>query len=115
MPSLLKRARLLHRQRKNFPVSEESPRIRAPISRPIDPPWEQSVQAFRLNTDTIGVAMDGKKPVAITIPRETIIQVVVNNEHRPMRQIIWNGTRASIFAQDLIDRGEEITAEQMLE
>ena len=66
---------------------------------------------YRLRTNTFGIYERGVRPVAISIPAGTVLNVpggLVNNVG--LVEVEWDGKCIHIFAVDLRDRGELVQA-----
>jgi hypothetical protein len=69
-------------------------------------------RVFCLNTAMVGIhATDGRR-TATQVPGGAIVKVVAGTHDGKtnMVDIIWEGKLMAVFAQDVVERGEEITA-----
>lgn len=62
-------------------------------------------RSYRLNADTLGILSESR--IAISIPYNAVVTVVNEppNGNR-MVDVMWEGKRVMIFADDLRERGE---------
>ena len=69
-------------------------------------------RVFCLNAAMVGIhATDGRR-TATQVPGGAIVKVVAGTHDGKtnMVDIIWDGKMMAVFAQDVVERGEEITA-----
>ncbi len=68
-------------------------------------------KSFHLKVPTLGLALIGDKRVAVPIPADSI--VIVTGGPRPtdmrMVDVLWDGQILAMFAEDVQERGEEIS------
>ncbi len=68
---------------------------------------------FRLKTATLVIDSSGGKRIAVTVPVGAIIEVAEapRPENAWMLGVRWNGKPLLMFAEDVEDRGDEITGQ----
>lgn len=65
---------------------------------------------FRIVTPTLAVASEAGQRVIVTVPKDAIIRVLSGPlQDERMVDVQWQGRRLLMFAQDLRERGRDIS------
>jgi len=63
---------------------------------------------FRIKTTTLGISGIRYRRLPVAIPANATITVVSHTHPNHMVDVVWEGKRLRMFAQDIRERGEEI-------
>lgn len=64
---------------------------------------------FCLKAPTLAVDHSGSKPLAVAVPKNTVIEVIAGpSETDPMIRVRWEKRMLTMFALDIQERGEEV-------
>jgi hypothetical protein len=64
---------------------------------------------FRIKTSTLGVMAISNQRIAVSVPANAIVEVISHTHANRMIDVVWEGRSIKMFAQDIRERGEEIT------
>jgi hypothetical protein len=69
---------------------------------------------FRLKFATLGLTLIDGRRVAVNIPAESIVEVTggPRPNDRRMVDVLWEGQALVMFAEDVQERGQEVTVKK---
>ena len=69
-----------------------------------------SGKSFRLNRETMSVQAKGEHRYLVMVPEGAVISVLPGLEDRRTVDVLWQGQALEMFAEDIHQRGEEVSA-----
>jgi len=64
---------------------------------------------FRIKTTTLGIAAVRNQRIPVAVPADATVEVISHTHGNRMIDVVWEGENLKMFAQDIRERGEEIT------
>jgi len=64
---------------------------------------------FRIKTTTLGIAAVRNQRIPVAVPADATVEVISHTHSNRMIDVVWEGENLKMFAQDIRERGEEIT------
>lgn len=64
---------------------------------------------FRIKTPTLGIIAISNQRIPVTIPPNAMVEVLSHTHPNRMIDVVWEGRNLRMFAQDIRERGEDIT------
>jgi hypothetical protein len=64
---------------------------------------------FRIKTPTFGISAIRNQRIPVAVPANSTIEVVSHTHENRMVDVVWEGHTLMMFAQDIRERGEEVT------
>ncbi len=68
-----------------------------------------SGKLFRLNRETISVQASGEHRHLVMVPEGAVIRVLPGREDGPTVDVLWEGDALEMFAEDIRQRGTEVS------
>ena len=66
-------------------------------------------RSLRLSSSILGIQSTGGQRTAVMIPEGAIVQVVSGSiADTRMVDVLWEGHRLAVFAEDILQRGKEV-------
>jgi hypothetical protein len=64
---------------------------------------------FRIKSPTLGILAIRNQRIPVTVPADVTVEVVSHTHENRMIDVVWEGRTLKMFAQDIRERGEEVT------
>ena len=64
---------------------------------------------FRIKTTTLVIIAVSNQRIPVAVPANATVEVISHTHGNRMIDVVWEGKTLMMFAQDIRERGEEIT------